>query len=43
MAHTMSFDRAWVFVVLAAEAIWLAALAGRQFGLDSFSTWRRHW
>jgi hypothetical protein len=34
--RTMSFDRAWVFVVLAAEAIWLAALAGWQFGLDSF-------
>jgi CubicO group peptidase (beta-lactamase class C family) len=36
MTRAMSFDRAWIFVWLAAEAIWLAALAGRQFGLDSF-------
>ena len=35
MGRAMSFDRAWIFVVLAADAIWLAALAGRQFGLDS--------
>jgi serine-type D-Ala-D-Ala carboxypeptidase/endopeptidase len=31
----MSFDRAWILVVLAADAIWLAALAGRQFGVPS--------
>jgi hypothetical protein len=36
MGRTMSFDRAWIAVVLAADAIWLAALAGRQFGLGSF-------
>jgi len=36
MARTMSFERAWIFAVLAAEAIWLAVLVGRQFGLDSF-------
>lgn len=36
MGRAMSFDRAWIFVVLAANAIWLAALAGRQFGLGSF-------
>jgi ABC-type anion transport system duplicated permease subunit len=35
MGRAMSFDRAWIFVVLAADAIWLAALAGRQFGLGS--------
>jgi hypothetical protein len=32
-----SFGRAWLFALLAADAIWLAALAGRQFGLGSFS------
>jgi serine-type D-Ala-D-Ala carboxypeptidase/endopeptidase len=36
MGRAMSFDRAWIFVVLGADAIWLAALAGRQFGLGSF-------
>ena len=36
MGRTMSFDRAWISVVMAADAIWLAALAGRQFGLGSF-------
>lgn len=36
MGRTMSFDRAWIFVVLAADAIWLAVLAGRQFGLGGF-------
>ncbi len=36
MGRAMSFDRAWLFVLLAADAIWLAALAGRQFGLGSF-------
>jgi serine-type D-Ala-D-Ala carboxypeptidase/endopeptidase len=35
MGRAMSFDRAWIIVVLAADAIWLAALAGRQFGLGS--------
>jgi serine-type D-Ala-D-Ala carboxypeptidase/endopeptidase len=36
MGRAMSFARAWIFVVLTADAIWLAALAGRQFGLGSF-------
>jgi CubicO group peptidase (beta-lactamase class C family) len=36
MGRAMSFDRAWISVVLAADAIWLAALAGRRFGLGSF-------
>jgi D-alanyl-D-alanine-carboxypeptidase/D-alanyl-D-alanine-endopeptidase len=36
VGRAMSFDRAWIFVVLTADAIWLAALAGRQFGLSSF-------
>src|SRR5271165_63443 len=36
MGRAMSFDRVWMFVVLAADTVWLAALAGRQFGLGSF-------
>jgi hypothetical protein len=36
MGRAMSFDRAWIFVVLAADAIWLAAPVGRQFGLGGF-------
>jgi serine-type D-Ala-D-Ala carboxypeptidase/endopeptidase len=36
MGRAMSFNRAWIFVLLAADSIWLAALAGRQFGLSSF-------
>jgi serine-type D-Ala-D-Ala carboxypeptidase/endopeptidase len=36
MGRAMSFNRAWLFVVLAADGVWLAALAGRQLGLGSF-------
>jgi serine-type D-Ala-D-Ala carboxypeptidase/endopeptidase len=36
MGRALSFMRAWIFVLLAVNAIWLAALAGRQLGLGSF-------
>ena len=36
MGRAMSFSRAWIFMVLAADGVWLAALAGRQLGLGSF-------
>jgi serine-type D-Ala-D-Ala carboxypeptidase/endopeptidase len=36
MGRALSFDRAWIFTVLAADAIWLAAWAGRQFGLGGY-------
>ena len=39
MGRAMSFDRARTFVTFAALAIWLAALAGRQFGLGSSLYW----
>jgi serine-type D-Ala-D-Ala carboxypeptidase/endopeptidase len=36
MGRGMSFTRAWLFVVLAADAIWVAAVTGRQLGLGGF-------